>query len=88
MMNDTQFEKMMTKLDLLIKITASNIFKDKPLNDSIVFLIKLGFGNTDIAEILGTTYSYVANVRTDSKKEKRKRKKSKNKESKEQPIKN
>ena len=44
MLSGEQFKGMMNKLDTLIKITASNVFPDKPLTDSIVFcqtLLKL-----------------------------------------------
>lgn len=76
-MDDKQFNQLIDKLDSLIKITAANIFQGKPLTESITFLITLGFSNDDIANVLGTTYSYVANVRTDLNKGKKKRKSSK-----------
>ena len=58
----------MEKLDVLIKITAAYVFQGKPLADAIVFLANLDFGNTDIANILGTTPAYVNKVKYESKK--------------------
>lgn len=75
MMNEEQFKEMMSKLDTLIKITASNVFQGKPLADSIIFLSNLGIGNNEIANILGTSSSYVANIKYEAKKGKEKKKK-------------
>jgi hypothetical protein len=68
MMSEQQFNKMMEKLDVLIKITAANVFQGKPMADAIVFLANLDFGNTDIANILGTTPAYVNKVKCGAKK--------------------
>lgn len=75
MMSDEQFKEMMAKLDTLIKITASNVFQGKPLTDSIIFLSNLGIGNNEIANILGTSASYVGNIKYEAKKGKQKKRK-------------
>jgi len=75
MISEEQFKAMMSKLDTLIKITASNVFQGKPLVDSIIFLSNLGIGNTEIANILGTTAPYVNKVKYETKKGKRKKNK-------------
>jgi hypothetical protein len=63
MMNNEQFERIMNRLDTLIKITAINAFQDKSRADVVRILASLGFNNKDIAMILGTTPAYVANVK-------------------------
>jgi len=67
MMSKEQFEQMMNKLDTLIKITASNVVQGKPLTDNIILLSSLGIGNTEIANILGTTTNYVAVIKSRKK---------------------
>lgn len=68
MTSKEQFEQIMSKLDTLIKITAINTFQGKSRADVVRILSSLGFNNTDIAMILGTTSAYVANVKYGFKK--------------------
>jgi carbohydrate-binding DOMON domain-containing protein len=63
MMSKEQFEQMMNRLDTLIKISAINAFQGKSRQDVVQILSSLGFSNPDIAMILGTTTTYVANVK-------------------------
>ena len=70
MMSKEQFEQLMNKLDTLIKVTAANTFQGKSMTESICFLADLGFGNTEIASILGTTPAYVNKVKYEAKKAK------------------
>ncbi|MBI2105620.1 hypothetical protein HYT56_02150 [Candidatus Woesearchaeota archaeon] len=67
-------EKKMTgkiekKLDILIKLVASNMIKeDSTQTESILRLNKLGIRNKDIAEILNSTENYVNLIISKSKK--------------------
>ena len=57
------------KLDILIKLTASNMIKeDSTQTESILRLNKLGIRNKDIAEILNSTENYVNLIISKSKK--------------------
>jgi len=73
-MNEEQFTELINKFDILIKLTAANIFQGKPMTESIVFLSDLGLQPKDIAKILGTTPNYVSKTKTRLKKRKKKRK--------------
>jgi len=70
MMREEQFQKLMDKLDTLIRIAALNAVREQSIADSIIILSDLGFGNTEIARILGTTPKYVSKVKYESRKEK------------------
>jgi hypothetical protein len=63
MMSNEQFEQLMNRLDTLIKITAINAFQGKSMAEVVRILSDLGFQNKDIAMVLGTTPSYVAQVK-------------------------
>jgi len=76
MMNKEQFERVMNKLDTLIKITAINTFQGKSRADVVQILSSLGFSNIDIAMILGTTAAYVAKVKYEFKKQRTRKRKS------------
>jgi predicted glycosyltransferase len=80
MISEKQFEQMMNRLDTLIKITAISAFQGKSMIDVISILSELGFGNKDIAMILGTSPAYVANVRSALKKKRAKKEKVKEKD--------
>lgn len=69
-MNQEQFNKLIEKLDLLIKLNALSAVRDKPRIDSILFLADLGFGNVEIAQILGLSPKTVSNVKSENKKDK------------------
>lgn len=73
-MSKEQFAELINKFDILIKLTAANIFQGKPMTESIVFLSDLGLQPKDIAKILGTTSNYVSMIKSRSKKRKKKRK--------------
>jgi predicted transcriptional regulator len=72
MMSKEQFERIMNRIDTLIKITAINAFQGKSRADVVRILSSLGFSNMDIAMILGTTPAYVANVKYGFKKKRTK----------------
>ena len=71
-MEQQQFEELLKRLDILIKISIINAFQDKSRTDVIRILSDSGFANRDIASILGTSPAYVANVRSELKKERTK----------------
>lgn len=61
--------KIEKKLDILIKLVASNMIKeDSTQTESILRLNKLGIRNKDIAEILNSTENYVNLIISKSKK--------------------
>lgn len=64
-------EKILEKLDILIKLTAANIIKeDKTQTESILKLSGIGIGYKDLAKIIGTSDSYVALILSKNKKKK------------------
>lgn len=67
-----QFEKLMDKLDTLIKVTVASIFRGEKLKEGIVFLTDLGLTAKETAKILGTAEQYVWNVNSETKKPKKK----------------
>ncbi len=70
-MEDDRFRKdVIERLDVLIRLVAVNTVKGKPLVESILTLSELGFGNIEIATMLGTTANYVSKVKWENKKEK------------------
>lgn len=80
-MDEKLTKELIHKLDTLIKLTAVNTFKEKPLPESILFLADLGLQNKEVAKILGTTSAYVNKVKYEAKKPKKKSKaKSKSKD--------
>ncbi|MHC3130071.1 MAG: hypothetical protein IBV52_08375 [Candidatus Bathyarchaeota archaeon] len=79
-MDKKQFKELVSKIDVLIKLTAANVFKDKSLNEGIPILSELGLKPKAIATILGTTPSYVYNVISEAKKLQKKSKAKENKD--------
>jgi len=79
MVTERQFEQIMNRLDTLIKITAINAFQGKSIADVVNILSDLGFQNKDIAMILGTKATYVANIRYMMRKQRAKKEKSEKK---------
>lgn len=75
MMSHEQFELLINKLDTLIKISVINAFQGKSTAEVIGILSELGFGNKEIAAILGTTPNYVAIARHRTKKQRIEQKK-------------
>ena len=71
MMSDDQFEKLLSRLDMLIKITIAGTFRDKTKEESILLLSDLGFKPNDIAPLLDTTSPYIRNVKSQANKAKR-----------------
>jgi hypothetical protein len=68
-----QFNKLINKLDTLIKITAASIFRGEKIKEGIIFLTDLGFTANEVTKILETTEQYVYNVNSETKKQKKKK---------------
>jgi len=51
-MNDDQFEKLIGKMDILIKLTALNSLGDKKLKEKVQILYGLGLQPKEIARVL------------------------------------
>ncbi len=71
-MEPKQFEELIKRLDVLIRLNIINTFQDKSTSEVIRILADIGYSNQDIASISGTTYAYVANVRSSMRKTKSK----------------
>jgi transcriptional regulator len=71
MMSKEQFERLMDKLDALIKITAVNVSQGKTIADVAILLSDFGFQNKEIATILGTTSHYIGTVKYEAGKKKK-----------------
>lgn len=56
---NNQFKELSGKLDLLIKLTAAKIVKDKKSEEQILFLSTLGFRPKETAWLFGKTLNYV-----------------------------
>lgn len=54
-----QFEKLMEKLDLLIKLTAVNMLRDKEPKEKVKVLYGLGLRPIEIARIIDKSPNYV-----------------------------
>jgi len=54
-MNEVPWEKILKKLDTIIKLLAANSFKDKDLNEKVLLMSKLDLQPKEIAELLGKT---------------------------------
>jgi len=67
MMSNEQFEKLMDKLDALIKIAAVNVSQGKTIAEVAILLSDFGFQNKEIAAILGTTPHYIGTVKVRAK---------------------
>jgi len=52
-MNEEQFEKLISKIDILIKINASVILNKKSLKEQVLFLNSIGLSLTEIASMVG-----------------------------------
>jgi hypothetical protein len=73
MMSNEQFERLMNKLDALIKITAVDVSQGKTIAEVALLLSSFGFQNKEIATILGTTPNYINKVKSEARREKRKK---------------
>lgn len=58
-MEPRQFEKLMGKLDLLIKLTAVNMLRDKEPKEKVKILFGLGLKPIEIARIIDKSQNYV-----------------------------
>ena len=67
-MSEKQFDELLKKMDILIKITAANVFQGKKMKKGILFLSDLGLPSKEVANVLGTTDGYVRNVKSGAKK--------------------
>lgn len=54
-MNDQQFKEIVSKLDLLIRLTATSVLGDRNLKEQVGFLSNRGFQPKEIAWLLGKT---------------------------------
>jgi predicted transcriptional regulator len=70
MMSNSQFEKLIEKLDTLVKLAALSAVQGKSIADSVLALVDAGLGNTEIAKILGITPNYVNKIKYESKRAK------------------
>lgn len=73
-MDETQFNELMRKMDILIKLASFDAMKGRSKTDQILRLSDLGFDNKEIAEIVGTT-SLTVRVTKSTRKKKKSRKK-------------
>jgi DNA-directed RNA polymerase specialized sigma24 family protein len=69
-----QFDKLIDKLDTLIKMTAASVFRGEKVKEGIVFLTDFGFSAKDVAKVLDTSEQYVWNVSSEAKKQQQKKK--------------
>jgi len=58
-MDDQGFKDLSRKLDLLVKLTAVNLVKDKKSEEQIKLLSDQGFRPKEIAWLLGKTTNFV-----------------------------
>ena len=69
-MKDKQFEELMKKLDLLIKINGINIINQIETDkDKIILLSDIGLEASDIIKITGIRRQYVYDIRSKYRKE-------------------
>lgn len=58
-MNDDQFEKLIERIDVLIKLTALNVLKDKSPKEKVKTLSGLGLRPFEIARVIEKSLNYV-----------------------------
>jgi transposase-like protein len=58
-MNNEQFEKLIGKIDMLIKLTALSILKDKSIKDKVKILYGLGLKSGEIARVIDRSKNQV-----------------------------
>lgn len=58
-MSESEQQKVLEKLDIIIKLLAVEIVKGKEVRDQILTLRDMGISNKDIALILGKTQNTV-----------------------------
>ena len=67
-MTDKEYEILAKKLDIMTRLLAFNIIKDKPINEQIDILTKAGLKASDIALILNKTENQIYVTQTILKK--------------------
>lgn len=67
----TTQDEILRKLEMIAKLLAMNLLKDKPSSEQIEKLNELGFKNKEIATILGKTENNVKVTLSDLKKSKK-----------------
>lgn len=79
-MNDKQFEKLIERIDILIKMTALNTLRDKTPKEKVRTLFGLGLKPLDIARVIDKSRNYVGvtlhRIRKEEEKAARKQQKS------------
>jgi DNA-directed RNA polymerase specialized sigma24 family protein len=65
--------KILEKLDLLVKLTALNIIKDKDFKEQVKLLSSIGLQPKEIADLLGKTPNNVRVTLSQIRKEKNKK---------------
>lgn len=73
MMSNEQFERLMNKLDALIKLTAVNVSQGKTIAEVALLFSDFGFQNKEIAAILGKTPHHISEVKYEAGKERKKK---------------
>jgi len=58
-MNEDQFEKLIERIDVLIKLTALNVLKDKSAKEKVEILSGLGLRPFEIARVIEKSRNYV-----------------------------
>jgi len=58
-MNESQFEEIIKKLNLLIKLLATDIIQDKDYREQVMLLHNIGLQPKEIAEITGKSTNNV-----------------------------
>ena len=58
-MSDKQLDNISKKLDVVIKLLAFNLIKDKPIIDQVDILTKIGIKVTDIADVVGRSKNQI-----------------------------
>lgn len=58
-MNESQFDAISRKLDILVRLTALSYTADKKQQERIMMMSAAGFQPKEIAELLGTTANNV-----------------------------
>lgn len=71
-MNDQQFKEIVSRLDLLIRLTATSILGNRNLKEQVGFLSTRGFQPKEIAWLLGKTPNLIRVTLHDWRKKKKK----------------
>ncbi|RLI40315.1 hypothetical protein DRO69_13060 [Candidatus Bathyarchaeota archaeon] len=69
-MSEKTLEKILKKMDVLIKLVAINMLKNKNLTEQVEILSEIGLQPKQIASILGTDSSTVRTLKSRVKKRK------------------